>query len=155
MNRKDHTSILEENLKALEESLKWLIRSYNICNNEFDINNLSDDGMDAFESFTSRFARTADLLFNKVFRGIAYLEEGEQLPWIDVIMVMEKAGVIDSSEDIRLIKELRNDVVHEYVMKDLIPLFGEILLQCPKLIEYSGNATAKSEELIKKIRRKK
>lgn len=32
MHKQDHLSIFEENIKALEESLRWLVRSYNIQN---------------------------------------------------------------------------------------------------------------------------
>jgi len=153
MTQTDHLSILIDNVKALEESLKWLSRSFTICNDQHNLQDISEEGMDAFESFTSRFSRTSDLLFNKVFRSIAYLEEGEQMSWLDVIFLMEKINVIDSAEDARLIKELRNDIVHEYVLKDLIPLFDEVLKKCPLLLQYSENAIKKAEEVITKIKK--
>ena len=74
MKKPSQLDILNENLNALNEALKWLERSYNICN-KFDTNNLSSEGMDAFEGLTSRFARVSDILFNKVFRSITYIEK--------------------------------------------------------------------------------
>jgi len=147
----DQLSLLKENINALKESLKWLNRSHEICKDYKKLYDLPEEGMDAFESFTSRFARTTDLLFNKVFRGIAYLEEGEQMTWLDTILFMEKTGIIDSSEEARLIKELRNDIVHEYVLKDIIPLFDEVTKKTPVLLQYSGNAIEYEKELERKI----
>jgi len=147
----DQLSLLKENINALKESLKWLNRSYEICKAYKKLYDLPEEGMDAFESFTSRFARTTDLLFNKVFRGIAYLEEGEQMTWLDTILFMEKTGIIDSSEEARLIKELRNDIVHEYVLKDIIPLFDEVTKKTPVLLRYSGNAIEYEKKLEQKI----
>ena len=70
------TEILKENITNLNEALKWLDRSDAICA-DLDTFKLDAEGMDAFESFTSRFARVSDILFNKVFRSIYYLEQGE------------------------------------------------------------------------------
>ncbi len=81
--------ILQENLTHLKDALKWLDRSFVICD-KFDIQQLNAEGMDAFESFTSRFARVSDILFNKVFRSIYYLEQGENASWLDVTLFMEK-----------------------------------------------------------------
>jgi hypothetical protein len=133
MKKPNQLDILNENLNALNEALKWLERSYNICN-KFDTNNLSSEGMDAFEGLTSRFARVSDILFNKVFRSITYIENGENLPWIDVVYHLEKKQVIDNAENARLIKELRNDIVHEYVMSDLTELYNEFLINTPAII---------------------
>lgn len=153
MKKPSQLDILDENLKALQEALKWLERSYDICN-KFDLQNLSPEGMDAFEGLTSRFSRATDILFNKVFRSIIYLEKGENLTWIDAVNYLEKKKVIDNAEEARLIKELRNDIVHEYVMADLTELFQEVLSNTPTLIQYSQNAEKEAEELKKKIDRK-
>ena len=79
MIRKDHIAILDENVKALQDSVKWLKSSFTICTDNFKTEDLTDEAMDAFEGLTSRFSRVADILFSKVFRSIAYLENGESL----------------------------------------------------------------------------
>jgi len=93
MIRKDQFAILDENVNALQDSVKWLKRSFHICDENFKIEALSDEAMDAFEGLTSRFSRVVDILFNKVFRSIAYLEKGESLSWIDSLLLMEKIGI--------------------------------------------------------------
>ena len=56
-------NILKANILALENSLNWLKRSLAICSKTTDSNDFSPEEMDAFEGLTSRFARTADILF--------------------------------------------------------------------------------------------
>lgn len=92
MTNTDQIKILQENKLALKESVRWLQRSYAICYEKFDIKELSDEGYDAFESLTSRFARTADILTNKVFRSIIYLEEGVSYSWLDTLLYLKKNG---------------------------------------------------------------
>ncbi len=125
MNNKPE-SILAENVKALKYSVAWLQRSFDICSETRESQNLTAEEMDAYESLTARFARTADILFNKVFRSIHYVQEGENRSWLDVLLYMEKTGVLESREEAKLLKELRNDIVHEYAMNDVLDLFKEV-----------------------------
>jgi hypothetical protein len=152
MTKSEHIEILKENSDALNEALSWLKRSYGICKKYDDFTNLNSEAMDAFEALTSRFARTADLIFNKVFRSLAYISEGENLSWLDVLILMEKYGVIESAEDARIIKELRNDILHEYILSDITVLFIEVLNQCPALIQFADNAIQESEKLQAKLK---
>ena len=150
MSRKDQILILDENATSLEDAVKWLRRSLTICK-DFDTRDLSPEGMDAFEGLTSRFARVCDILFNKLFRSIFYLEEGEAGSWLDVILYMEKENIIGRIEDVRLIKELRNDIVHEYANTDLKLIFEEVLKQSPLLINYVNDTLGKVSDLKEKL----
>lgn len=144
-------TILTENVTALKHSVAWLQRSFSICNDVADKQNLSAEEMDAYESLTARFARTADLLFNKVFRSIHYVQEGENRPWLDVLLHMEKMGVIESSEYARLLKELRNDIVHEYALNDLLDLFKEVYEQTPVLLKMVDSAITEADRVSRKV----
>ena len=106
--------------------------------------------MDAYESLTSRFARTADLLFNKVFRSLHYVLEGENRTWLDVLLYMEKTGVLKSREEARLLKELRNDIVHEYALNDVLELFKEVYQQTPLLLTMVASALTEAERVLAK-----
>ena len=151
MRGQEQIDILLENKKFLENSVHWLRRSFTICSDRFDLNNLTEEGFDAFESLTSRFARTVDLLFNKVFRSIIYIEEGTSYTWLDTLLYMEKHGIISSTENARLLKELRNDIVHEYVVYDLQPLFQEVLENCPVVFDFTKNTIQYIDNLAKKF----
>ena len=144
------TEILKENITNLNEALKWLDRSYAICS-ELDTFKLGAEGMDAFESFTSRFARVSDILFNKVFRSIYYLENGENATWLDVIAFMEKKNIIEDFNNARIIKETRNDIVHEYTVEDLMELFNAVREQTPFLKDYSQKAMQYSRDLLERL----
>ena len=149
---KDQLSILRDNKDALNNSVAWLQRSFEICNAKHDLTNLSPEGMDDFECLTSRFARTADLLFNKLYRSIYYIQEGEARPWLDVLIHMEKIRLITSVEEARLIKELRNDIVHEYTVADLIILYKEVLNQTPILLKMVKNSIQEADKTLNKLK---
>lgn len=96
MRQNDHIEILNDHARSLTDALKWLNRSLEICK-KYNIEDLSPEGMDAFEGLTSRFARVCDLLFNKLFRTIFYLEQGEAGTWLDVLLFMEKETIINNA----------------------------------------------------------
>ncbi len=73
--------------------------------------NLSDERV---EAFTSRFARTADLLVNKVLRTLDLHELDPPGSLLDVLQRAEKRGIIKSARELRLIKNLRNAIAHDY-----------------------------------------
>ncbi len=152
MTGKDKIEILKENIEQLQSSLIWLNRSYIICKDSFDSINPSAESMDAMESLTSRFSRTVDILSNKVIRSIVYIEHGEVLTWIDSLIFLEKIGLIKSIDQLRLLKELRNDIVHEYGIDELIELFKEVINQTGSLLELSSQIINYSEKLIAKVR---
>lgn len=151
MIRKDQLAILDENVNALQDSVKWLKRSFQICDENYRTEVLSDEAMDAFEGLTSRFSRVVDILFSKVFRSITYLEKGESLSWIDSLLLMEKIDIINSTEEARFIKELRNDIVHEYLASDMTQLYQEVLVQCPVLFIYVENAIERAKQIKEKL----
>ena len=149
MNSKPET-ILADNVKALQHSVAWLQRSFDICSKTGERQNLTPEEMDAYESLTARFARTANLLFNKVFRSLHYFLEGENRTWLDVLHYMEKTGVLKSMEEARFLKELRNDIVHEYALNNVLELFIEVYQQTPLLLTMVASAIAEAERVLAK-----
>lgn len=151
MKVSDQIKNLNENMQALAESVRWLQRSYSICNEQFDLKNLTDEGFDAFEALTSRFARVVDILTNKVTRSIVYLEQGTSYTWIDTLFYLKKQGLISSIDEVRLIKEIRNEIVHEYIVSDLKQLFNEVLNNCKMLFTLVENTKVYVNQLINKF----
>ena len=150
MKGNNQIEILQENINGLKEAQKWLQRSYDICRNH-PFPPRKDEEMDDFESLTSRYARAGDILFNKVFRSIYYIENAETASLLDVTLFMERVGVVDDALEARKIKELRNDIVHDYSFDDLNVLFGEVLTLTPVLIDSIKKAIDYSEKLKKKF----
>ena len=133
--QQDSPQLLRESLETLSESLRWLNRSFSICTKIGIKGEYSEEEFDAFETFTSRFARTVDILLQKVLRGIDRVELEDQGALLDVLNRAHKRGLIDSVEEIRLIRELRNDIVHEYTSWKLEDLFGDVMSDVPKLLD--------------------
>jgi hypothetical protein len=63
---------------------------------------------DAFENLTSRYARTLDILINKVLRTIDIAELEEPGTIIDIINRSEKRGIIPNAYRVRELKDLRS-----------------------------------------------
>ena len=78
--------------------------------------NLSDDEVEHIDQFLFRFAKLQDAMGQKLFRAILiYLnEEIEGKPFIDILNTMEKIGLIDSAYDWRELRDIRNELSHNY-----------------------------------------
>jgi hypothetical protein len=151
MTAKDQIAILEEHMEALRESVKWLKRSYEICHK---LNAPSEDepeAMDAFESLTARFGRTTDILFNKVFKSIVFLKEQEYKSWLDMMFFLQKQGILEDVSNARYLKELRNDIVHEYQFSEISEMFEEVLRQTPHLLMLCDKGLEEGETLKKRL----
>ena len=100
-----------------------------------DWKNITIDELDKFEVLCSRFSRGIDLLVRKVFRCIDDVEFETQGTLIDTVNRAHKRNLFSNLDEIKLIKDLRNEIVHEYVESDLPDLFEEVLENTPKLIK--------------------
>ena len=134
MMQHDYILILHDTLNDLEESRHWLKRSYDICKAIGIKDAYSDEEFDAFEILTGRFARTCDMIVQKGFRSIDKVEfEDRGGALIDALNRAHKRGLIDSIDEIRIVRDLRNEIVHEYRRANLQKLFQSILTQTPGL----------------------
>jgi hypothetical protein len=124
---------LKVNLENFAASLNWLRRSFDICVKIGIKNEYLEDEFDQFENLTSRYARTTDLLINKILRSIDAVELVESGSVIDAANHAEKRGIIDSVSQLRELKDLRNEIAHEYETEDLSKLFVLVLDAVPRL----------------------
>jgi hypothetical protein len=95
--------------------------------------NYTDDEFDRFENLTSRYARTTDLLIGKVLRSIDRVELMESGSIIDAANGAEKRGIVESVSALRDLKDLRNEITHEYETEDIKSLFSLVLASTPRL----------------------
>ena len=120
----DHTlELLQANLAELQKSLDWLRRSYEKCSAIGNKPDYSPDEFDDFENLTSRYARATDLITNKVLRSLDAAELMEAGSIIDAANRAEKRGIVDSVSTLRSLKDLRNEIAHEYQTGELRDLF--------------------------------
>jgi hypothetical protein len=66
--------VLQVNLNGFSASLRWLRRSYECCTKIGIKTDYTEIEFDHFETLTSRFARTTDMLVNKMLRSIDTVE---------------------------------------------------------------------------------
>ena len=129
---KGAVEILRENLDAINLSLKRLLYSWEICKKTGLKDTYSDDEFIAFEAMASRYARTTDLLINKVLRSLDAVEYIDRGTVIDAANNAEKREIADS-KDLRKMKDLRNLIAHEYVTENIVRFFGNVLDFTPLL----------------------
>jgi uncharacterized protein YutE (UPF0331/DUF86 family) len=127
MNQAGYVKNFFQVLEQLDEVLFWLKRSYSICKAIGIKEKYKAEEFDSFETLTSRFARFSDMLIQKVFRSIDKIEFEEEGTMIDVLNRAHKREFINSIDEIREIRELRNEIVHEYTHTDLKDLFEDVL----------------------------
>ena len=129
---KGSVAILKENLDAVNLSEKRLIYSFEICTKTGLKDTYSEEEFAAFEAMTSRYARTTDMLINKVLRSLDAVEYIDGGTVIDAANNSEKRGIADS-QDLRKLKDLRNSIAHEYVTENIVRFFDRVLEFTPLL----------------------
>jgi len=138
---KGSIEVLKENLHVVNLSLKRLLYSFEICSKTGLSENYSEEEFMAFEAMTSRYARTTDMLINKVLRSLDVVEYIDGGTVIDATHNTEKRGIANS-QDLRNLKDLRNSIAHEYVTENIVRFFAQVLEFTPLLKKVIGNLNA-------------
>jgi len=126
---------LQTALSRLERAGVQLITSNKKCNLIGYRSDLSNEELEVFDAFTSRFARVSDMLFQRVFRLLDSLEFEESNTLIDVLNHAEKRRIISSTVEFKEIRELRNEITHEYALRELGTLIHDVMKHTPILID--------------------
>ena len=130
-----HVKILQENINVLNLSAEWIKRSYALSCKIGNKENYTEEEFDMLEVLASRYARTTDMLVNKVLRSIDTVESEDIGTIIDIMNRAEKRGIVPSAELLHTIKDLRNSIVHEYQVTKIARFFSEVLKYTPVLLE--------------------
>ncbi len=133
--QKEYVENLFEVLDQLDKALYWLKRSYGICKGIGIKEKYKEDEYDAFEALTSRFRRISYIVTEKAFRSLDKIEFEKEGTLLDVLNRAHKRGLIESIDEVREIRELRNDISHEYVPTNLKDIFGDTLKLSASLLE--------------------
>ena len=94
------------------------------------------------EALTSRFARLCDFLFQRMFRSIDAIELQDEGTGIDRLNRMEKKGIISSARDWRSLRDLRNSIVHDYLIESSDDVLRESHKRANELLETAQNLKA-------------
>jgi len=142
----DTKLLLLEELEDLKRMASHLAKSLDRCA-DIDVSSGRADLTDErVEAFTSRFARTADLLVNKALRTLDLHELESPGSLLDVLQRAEKRGIINSARELRLIKNLRNAIAHDYAGDNISETFElcrqwtpTLLSATQRLDDYASN----------------
>jgi len=129
-----------------------MYHSSELCKNIEEYKNLDINEYDKLETLTSRFARTTDILFNKVFRSIVLIETGSNKSLLDTLLYFSKVKLIENNEKVRFLKELRKDIAHDYLQEDLFELFENIMVHTDELITLAERTINYIDDLMIKLK---
>jgi len=134
-----HIEVLRENINKLNLSAEWVQRSYEQTKAIVRKDVYSIDEFDRLENLSSRYARTTDMLVNKVLRSIDTVESEDIGTIIDIMNRAEKRGIVESAELLHTIKDLRNNIAHEYQITEITKFFADVIKYAPVLLEIIKN----------------
>ena len=134
------TEKLLQDTKLLEKQLFWIKTSYDECAKVGIKPEYTIEEFGKFETLCSRYSRGIDFLIRKLFRTIDEYEFENQGTLVDVVNNAHKRGLIDNIEELRIMKDVRNTIVHEYIEDELIEVFDEVLEYTEKLINIIKNS---------------
>jgi hypothetical protein len=130
--------MLQSEWLLLQTSLKTLIQSVIKCEAIGIKPEYSFEEQGSFDSLTSKFNRASDMFTKKIIRTTWMLLHEPFVPFIDMMNTGEKIRLLNSSDQMIGIRDMRNQIAHEYipdVIRDLIPEVIELTRQL------SGNIT--------------
>jgi uncharacterized protein with von Willebrand factor type A (vWA) domain len=96
---------------------------------------LSVGQRESCEALTSRFARLCDLLVQRLFRTLDQVELADEGTILDRLARAEKRGLIASVEEWRELRELRNEIAHDYLIESSDRVLTEAHRRAPVLLE--------------------
>lgn len=146
--RRQLVEFLYENLNLLDKSLEVLDYSYQKCQNIQISDGESPENLEAVEALTSRFARSADILTQKIFKTLFKILQEDSKTFLDMANLCEKIEIIETANELLALRELRNQIAHEYTEPDLKKVFRETLSYVPLLKKIISNAKAYIQKIL-------
>lgn len=148
MNKPHYFAYLKEVSENLSKAKKQLESSYKRCQPITFKQSLTDEELIEFEALSSRFGRVVDMLIHKFFRTLDLVELTEGGTLLDVIHRAEKRGLIDQTFDARALKDLRNEIVHDYLMERFERLHQDVFNHVPIILEICNRCLIYAKKYI-------
>lgn len=125
-----HIQRISEALNRLSVDLPMSVECYA---------NLDEEQIRCMDQFIFRFSKLQDAIGTKIFRYVLdYLDEDiSSLPMRDVLNRLERYHFIDSAEEWSYIRELRNEIAHDYPLleNEVVSVLNELISKVPVLTE--------------------
>ncbi len=127
IDKKLNIKLLSEEIDMLEKAIQTLKLSVNKCLAIYNKNDYSFEDLESFDSLTSKFSRASDLYTQKIIRTIWILLHEPFVPFIDMLNQAEKLSIIYSADQLFEIRDLRNQITHEYLPDAITELVPDVL----------------------------
>lgn len=131
----DRLALLRQEMNNLEAAADLLRFSLRRTGKLIQRTAWSPQELERLESLTSRFARLADLLIQRVMRLVDEIELIGGGAILDRIHRAEKRGWIDSGSTLVRIRELRNLIAHEYAADKMAEIYRAVAKFSPALLD--------------------
>jgi hypothetical protein len=127
-------AVLSANREVLGQSLPSFRRSLEKCRSLNLVGPRSFEVEESLDALTSKFARVSDIFTQKVLKSLVLLTREDAPTFVDRMNLCEKLGVISSAADLIEIRDLRNQIAHEYLSENLTEIYGDCLTLSEKLL---------------------
>ncbi len=143
-----------EQIALAEKAAKTLTYSFERIPEISTDKDFSEAEWERWDALTARFARLADILTQRVFRAIDVVEFlSARSTFIDRINRAEKRGHIQSAFEWKEIREIRNQIVHEYATVYLLSLLQDTVDHTPQLLKCVDQLSSYKREIMSKLER--
>ena len=126
-----HWDVLQRSMVSLEQST-------NKTRQLLQQSEFSFEELESIDSLTSKFSRTSDIYLQKVLRSIWMLLREDTVPLIDLLNRAEKLMIIVSAEELLQMRDIRNQIAHEYLPEAVPELASEVVVMTSLLQKNFG-----------------
>jgi hypothetical protein len=134
MSREIVQSVLRANREVLDQAVPSFSKSLEKCRSLNLEGPRSFEVEESLDALTSKFARVSDIFTQKVLKSLVLLTREDAPTFVDRMNLCEKLGVISSAADLIEIRDLRNQIAHEYLSDNLTEIYGDCLTLSEKLL---------------------
>jgi hypothetical protein len=134
MNFEERLRLFCENWNLYLKSIEWLKISLSRVRELNPQGDWSLEDYEKVETLFARYSRSVDILLNKVLRSLDILELEEPLRKLDIVIRAEKRGFVEDYDLLIEMKDLRNELSHEYVEETLKNRLEEVIEKSKQLL---------------------
>lgn len=134
MSREIVQSVLKANLDLLDQALPSFRKSLEKCRLLHLAAPRSFEVEESLDALTSKFSRISDIFTQKVLKSLVLLTREDAPTFVDRMNLCEKLGVISSAADLIEIRDLRNQIAHEYLSENLTEVYQDCMALSGKLL---------------------
>lgn len=134
MKKPSINEVLKQNIKLINDSLINFKMSIEKCKKIDLSKELTFEEQESFDSLTSKFARISDIYTQKILKSICIVYRENCKTFIDRCNFAEKIDIISDSQLLFDIRDLRNEISHEYIDDLIIEIYQKTLELSSNLI---------------------